>query len=88
MLPLIINVAHVLITVNSSPRGVPAVFWALSHRKCCPVPFVRKAPGTKKLRTRPHSVFVYFRGEGLQLHGTNMMVVFYGMTKVFEVSVM
>lgn len=48
MFPLIINVAHVLITVNSSAHGVPAVFWALSHRKCCPVSFVKKGTGNKE----------------------------------------
>lgn len=34
MLPLIINVARVLITVDSGLHGVPVVFWALSQRKC------------------------------------------------------
>lgn len=64
MFPLIINVAHVLITVNSSAHGVPAVFWAPSHRKCCPVSFVKKGMGNKEAEGGTISVFVDFRGGG------------------------
>lgn len=49
MFPLIINVTRVLIPVNSSARGVPAVFWALSHRKCCPVSFVKEDTRNKEV---------------------------------------
>lgn len=47
--PLIINVTHVLITVNSSTCGVPVVFWALSHTNCCPVSFVREDTRNKEV---------------------------------------
>lgn len=60
MFPLIINVACVPITVNSSACGVPAVFWALSHGRCCPVSFV-KGDARNKEAGQGLSVFVSFR---------------------------
>jgi len=69
MFPLIINVALVLITDNSSPCGMPVVFWALSHRICCPGSLVKEAPGIKKLRIRPHSVlFISEKAYNGELH--------------------
>lgn len=57
MLRLIINVTHVLITVNSSAHAVPVVFWELSHRKSCPVSFVKEI----KMRTRLLSLSLFQR---------------------------
>lgn len=70
MFPLIINVAHVLITVNSSPCGMPVVFWAVSHRLCCPGSFVKEGTrNKKKLRLRPHSVlFISEKAYNGELH--------------------
>lgn len=66
MFPLIVNVAHVLITVNSSARGVPAVFWALSHGKCCPVSFVKEGTGNKEAGAEPLGACLFQgRGPGL-----------------------
>lgn len=87
MFPLIINVAHVLITVNSSAHGVPAVFWALSHRKRCPVSFVKKGARNKEAEGGTISVFVYFRGGGPGMGNCmwpNMVVLFDGMTEVWD----
>lgn len=90
MLPLIINVAHVLITVNSSPRGVPAILWALSHRKCCPVCFAKEGTRNKEAKDKTsQSLFVSEEGawDG-EVHMARCGGVFYGMTKVFEISMM
>lgn len=70
MFSLIMNVACVLITVNSSARGVPAVFWALSCRKCCPLSFVKEGTRNQETGGLNHWVFVYFRGGDLEWEGS------------------
>lgn len=65
MFPLIINVALVLITDNSSPCGMPVVFWALSHRICCPGSLVKEGTRNKKAEDKTPLSLLYFR-EGLQ----------------------
>lgn len=60
MFPLIINVARVPIPVNSSACGVPAVFWAPSHGKRCPVSSMKEDARNKE-SGQVLSVLVYFR---------------------------
>ena len=70
MFPLLINVACVLITVNSSAHRVPAVFWALSHRKYCPVSFVKEGTRNKEAGDKStQSLFMSQEGAwGGELH--------------------
>lgn len=63
MFLLIINVAHVLMTVNSSAGGVAAACWAPSWRTGCPLSFVEEGTRNKKAEGGT-TQSVYFRGGG------------------------
>lgn len=63
MFLLIINVAHVLMTVNSSAGGVAAACWAPSWRTGCPLSFVEEGTRNKKAEGGT-TQSVYFREGG------------------------
>lgn len=81
MFPLIINVACVPITVNGSACGVPAVFWALSHGKCCPVSFVKEDARNKKQGRTSQCLFISEQGPGVGNCMWSKVVVLDGMAK-------